>query len=628
MPVNNLAKKLLAVFILLSLLTANTAAIEAVDLQLVLASKKQDWETVRSSLRQKDPGINAAEADGATALAWAVYWDNQEITGLFLGAGAEPDSTNAYGVTPLYLASKNRNDAIVEMLLQAGADPDISLWSGITPLMVAAKTGVNDVVSALLNHGADINIQEPRRNQSALMWAIAFKNPDTARLLIEKGANVNAKTKMLDEDFDPVVLEGYKANVLGTPQGGYTPLMFAARAGDVETIKHLVENKADMDAISVADGTALVMAAAGGYEDISLYLVEQGADPNLTDANGMAPLHYAMRDGIKVLHNMRTNFDKQVCGYASDSRCKVYTSLTPDELKLLDDPKFGLYIVEPKGNPNDPLYGTNMHDLARALLSAGADPDVAMKYPPPRLRMDRLSYFNLTGTTPFMLAVASLDMDAMNMLLETEVDALVKTEANTDIFSRQTKNFSDDNQFQGNATSLMVAAGLGRNNDYSPEEEEKALSVVKRLLDFGADVNEQNDVGWSALHAASFLGADKIVAYLVDQGADIEAQNGCEQTPLSLAVGRNQKGLIRRTVPHMTTANLLMDLGAAESEPSPLVGQCVLGRGGLEFDDFQRDQVESVIKMAGLQEKLDKKPYGHLVGKIYNMSETGRLGNR
>jgi ankyrin repeat protein len=621
-------RHVLGVLMLLAVsITALAGTVEE-DQQFVLDSKAQDWEAVRTALEKKSADVNAAEPDGASALAWAVYWDNQQIAEQLMQAGADPDVANEYGVTPLFLAANNRNAAMAEALLKGGANPDAALWSGVTPLMAAAKTGVNEVVSVLLAHGADVNIQEPRRDQTALMWAIAFKHPETARLLIENGARVNVRTKMLDEKFKPVVLEGYKANVLGTPQGGFTPLMFAARAGDLETVRLLVSKKADLDAVSVEEGTALVIAAAVGNEEIALYLLEQGANPNLTDANGMTPMHYAMRDGLKVLHNMRTNFAKQVCGYASDSRCKVYSSLTPDELKLLDDPKFGLYIVEPKGNPDDPLYGKNMHALAKALLDAGADPDVAMKYPPPRLRMERLPYFNLTGVTPFMLAVAALDTDAMEMLLQTEVDPLVRTEANRDIFEKQTKNFSDDNQFQGNATALMIAAGMGRNNDYSPEEEEKALAVVKRLLEFGADVNEANEVGWTALHAAAFLGADKIVRYLVENGADMEMQNGCAQTPLSLAVGRNQKGLIRRTVPHMTTAKLLLEMGSADKEPSAPKGQCILGRGGLEFDDFQRDQVESVIKLAGLQELLDKKPYGHLVGKIYNMSETGRLGNR
>ncbi|MGY8815806.1 MAG: ankyrin repeat domain-containing protein, partial [Gammaproteobacteria bacterium] len=574
MAVNFLGKRILVGLMLMIFSVVSLTQEMTSDEQLLKASKQQDWETVRTALLKKDIDVNTAQGDGATALAWSVYWDHQEITELLLRAGADPNVANDYGITPLFLAVKNRNAVMVDALLEGGANPNATLWSGESPLMTAAKTGVNEVVNALLTHGADINIQEPRRNQSALMWAIAFNNPDTARVLIEEGADVNASTKMLDEDFNPVVLEGYKANVLGTPQGGYTSLMFAARANDMATVKLLVENKADMDAVSVEDGTALIIAAAGGYEDLALFLTQQGADPNLTDANGMTPLHYSMRDGLKVLHTMRTNFDKQVCGYASDSRCKTYTSLTPDELNLLDDPKFGLYIVEPKGNPNSPLYGKNMHKLAKSLLVAGADPDVAMKYPPPRLRMERLSYFNLTGTTPFMLAVAALDMDAMNMLLETEVDALVKTEANPDIFSKQTKNFSDDNQFQGNATSLMVASGMGRNNDYSPDEEIKALNVVQRLIDFGADVNERNDVGWSALHAAAFLGADKIVSFLVENGAEIEAQNGCGLTPLSLAVGRNQKGLIRRTVPHVTTANLLLELGAGDIKPSDPVGQC------------------------------------------------------
>ena len=71
----------------------------------------------------------------------------------------------------------------------------------------------------------------------------------------------------------------------------------------------------------------------------------------------------------------------------------------------------------------------------------------------------------------------------------------------------------------------------------------------------------------------------------------------------------------------MKTAELLLQLGAGDVQPSGPIGKCVLGRGGLEFDDFQRNRVETEIELSGLQEKLDKKPFGYLVGKTYFMGD-------
>ena len=64
-----------------------------------------------------------------------------------------------------------------------------------------------------------------------------------------------------------------------------------------------------------------------------------------------------------------------------------------------------------------------------------------------------------------------------------------------------------------------------------------------------------------------------------------------------------------------------MEMGAGDVRPFDPVGECVLGRGGLELDDFQRDRVESEIKLSGLQEKLNQKPFGFLVGEYYNSPE-------
>ena len=160
----------------------------------------------------------------------------------------------------------------------------------------------------------------------------------------------------------------------------------------------------------------------------------------------MTALHYAMRDGLKLLHGYETVAATRVCGFAGDSRCKPIEGITDAEREMMKDPAYGLYIVEGLVETENAdreaaeiLPGGNMYELAEALLANGADVNARMKYPPPRLRLDSLPWLNLTGATPFMLASASLDYSGMEMLLEHGADPLIKTEVRRGVLEISTE---------------------------------------------------------------------------------------------------------------------------------------------------------------------------------------------
>jgi ankyrin repeat protein len=141
--------------------------------------------------------------------------------------------------------------------------------------------------------------------------------------------------------------------------------------------------------------------------------------------------------------------------------------------------------------------------------------------------------------------------------------------------------YSDDAQIQGNVTPLLVAAGIGREDAFTDEEKKAALEAVKLLVSLGADVNAHSATGWTPLHAAAYAGADAIVQFLIEHGAVIDVQNGCGQTPLSLAEGKDAKGLLKRTKTRTSTLALLKKLGAGKSRPRGPLGKCVEGRWGI-----------------------------------------------
>ena len=125
---------------------------------------------------------------------------------------------------------------MVNKLLDAGADPNRAQLSGLTPLMTAA-TGNLDIVKALLAKGATVNAATEDANATALMWALSGNHGEIARTLIAAGAMLRSTSK------------------------GFTPLMFAARSGDVE--KALAAAGADVNALG-ADGTHVLAYTVRG----------------------------------------------------------------------------------------------------------------------------------------------------------------------------------------------------------------------------------------------------------------------------------------------------------------------------------------------------------------------------
>ena len=153
------------------------------DVRLIEAVKAGNVQGVRTLLAER-VDVNARDADGTTALHWAVRDDAVDIVVSLIRAGASANVANRHGVTPLVLAATNGSAAVIDELMKAGADPNAAMPEGQTALMAAARTGRVEAVEALLRGGADPNVHERRLGETALMWAAAENHAGAVAALI------------------------------------------------------------------------------------------------------------------------------------------------------------------------------------------------------------------------------------------------------------------------------------------------------------------------------------------------------------------------------------------------------------------------------------------------------------
>jgi ankyrin repeat protein len=454
------------------------------------AARDADVEQVRK-LIAAGSDVNAAEADGTTALLWAAYQSSPELVSLLLKSGANPNEPNGFGVTPLLQASRYGDAATIRALLDGGADMAKAARAGETPLMAAARAGSADAVKLLLERGADANAVESMDEQTALMWAAAEGHLAVVDVLLDAGADPNRKARLSELTK--------RSTRTDFPSGGFTALMWAVRDGNEPVVRRLLEGGADINLTNGDGATAMMLAIVNDRFDMAATLLTLGADPKTDDS-----LYQAVE-----MHDATT-----------DWRAKDGSRLRSD-------------------HPNK----LTALDLIELLLEAGADPNKPFAG---QLHSASMCCDTKGSGTPFFRAAVAADVEAMKLMIAHGADLE---------WSPKPAEAGDQGGggppggANAGKTPLMVAMnggkGVGmaggpgdiREGAKPPFREvsnREPIEAVKLLLEAGANPNAVTPAGDSALHHAAFDGKPNIVRALAAGGADLRLKDGAGKTALEV----------------------------------------------------------------------------------------------
>jgi ankyrin repeat protein len=240
------------------------------------AIRSGDRDAVKALLKD-GADLHARDGFGNTPLMAAALNADAGVLELLLKAGSEVNATNKEGATALMRAAAFEDKT--RLLVASGAGVQARSALGNTPLLLAArKPGNAGTVKFLIDHGAEIRVVNVF-GSTALMAAVAAEDADIVGLLLDRGADVNAKPNM---DVDGFIFGG-----------GRTPLMWAAFRGNQRLLALLLARGAQINEFTLVGG-ALAQAAWAGHTGAAAVLLEAGARVDQRDLIAhYTPLHWA-----------------------------------------------------------------------------------------------------------------------------------------------------------------------------------------------------------------------------------------------------------------------------------------------------------------------------------------------
>ena len=497
--------------------------------------------------------------NGETMLMFAARSGNPEVIKRLVAAGADVNAKEPVrGTTALMWATEQRHPAAVQMLLEVGADAGAKTGpAGLPRNYMAPRVNTAAVKDAARRYAAAAAAGRTYEEQleyeasQGMKISLGFRGvlnaggqrteatappatgaaagappsstvpvppPAPARpavptsVVTPAGAPANEPPAPAGDDDADVIIAG----LVGSGGGGLTPLTFAAREGDIESAKHLLDAGADVNQTTEYGWTPLLTATNNRHYKLGAYLLSRGANPNLANKGGWTPLYLA-----------------------TDNR----------------NIEGGDYPV--------PKPDMEHLDYIRMLLDRDANPDLRAKDNTLTRTIFTMQWFYEAGCTPFIRAAQSSDTELMRLLLDYGADPFLTTDNGDSALTAAAgigwvEGVTYERSVKENAAAIRMLLDLGLDPNGANKEGRAPL--------MGAALKGRNDVIQMLVAAGARL--DQRDGGSRDTDSNVSAVSGHTWQALDYADGLVRVG-VQSAIAHTETAALLRSLMTARGMPVP-----------------------------------------------------------